>query len=159
MRKLLLIALLTAPALAYPPVPPPKEKKSPDAKSLEGEWDIVSYKGGGNVKSAVVYTHIVIEGGRWKQHRAANDKAASVMNLRFVVDTTKSPTQIDLYSSAKENERLFRSGVFKMEGETLTVRYTLVSKGNPRPTTVDGGLAAGEYRWVLKRKGPNGGKK
>jgi len=144
---------LAAASSAFPPVPPAKPKKDALAgpKALDGTWKVVSHthqyaKG---LRKLTIYSKVEIKDGKWVQVRAAGG-AGPAYTIRF--DASKAPPTIDMEVADGKTKTGARRGVFRLEGEKLTVTYTLRTQA--RPAKVDGVLANGEYRWVLERDKP-----
>lgn len=146
-------ALLAAAAVssAFPPVPPPKPKRNALAgpKALEGAWQVVSHthrytKGS---RKLTIYSRVKIKGGQWAQVRAAGG-GGPAYTIRL--GSPKAPPTIDMDVADRKTKTGRRRGVYRLEGDKLTVTYTLGAQA--RPAVVDGELAVGEYRWVLQRE-------
>jgi uncharacterized protein (TIGR03067 family) len=170
MRLSLLVLLVAVTAsLAFPPVPPPKKAKPPkgdkiDLKVLEGTWTVVKYEIGRpkNAKPLPLpersYDRIEIKAGKWVQKRTLpNGGTAQMVPFTITLDTTKSPTVLDMeYTRALPGGGVTssskRNGVARLEGDKLIVTYSMAARA--RPASPDGDLAVGEYRWTLTRAKP-----
>jgi uncharacterized protein (TIGR03067 family) len=139
---------VAAPALAFPPVPPPRPKKI-DQKALDGTWKVVSYaySSGKVTRTLRLYPTVEIKDGQWVQHPAAR-AGGRPPTYTIKIDGSKSPPTIDMSSDASRVGP--RRGVFRLDGQKLIVTYVLSPKA--RPAKVDGDLADGQYRWVLERE-------
>lgn len=159
----LLAALIVLPSAGFAPVPKPRPKKAAEkelsVKDLEGAWSVASYEyrtvRGLNTK--VLYDTVEIKGGKWVQKRQLpNGGRAQTAPYTITIDAGKSPATFDMeYSRANAGRLLIsqtRKGLFRLEGDRLTVTYTSGAKG--RPASVGGELAVSQYRWVLKRQRP-----
>jgi uncharacterized protein (TIGR03067 family) len=148
-----LAALLAAAAAAsaFPPVPPAKKKAAAGPKALDGTWKVVSHthqytKG---LRKLTIYSKVEIKGGKWVQVRAVGGDGPAY-SIRF--DAAKAPPTIDMEVADRKTKTGARRGVFLLDGDRLTVTYTLNAKA--RPAKVDAELVNGEYRWVLQREKP-----
>lgn len=166
---LLALLVVVASAPAYPPVPKPKPKKVDklDLKALEGTWTVVSYEYGRpkNAKvigTTITYQTIEIKNGTWVQVRTLpNGGTSRTVPYKITLDASKSPMVLDMeyrrepppgaaggvvVSSSK------RHGLARLDGDQLTVVYSLSEKD--RPAKIDGDLDVRVYRWVMKRAKP-----
>jgi len=160
----LLAALLAASAAGFAPVPKAKPKKAEEkklsVKDLEGNWSVVSYeyRTARGTSTSTPYDKVEIKGGSWVQTRAMpNGRTARTVPYAITIDVSKSPATLDMeYARANVKGAApvssVRKGVFRLEGDRLTVSYVL--GGNDRPASVDGEMAVSQYRWVLKRQRP-----
>ena len=160
---LLALLVVVTGAFAYPPIPKPKPKKGDkfDLKGLEGTWTVVSYDIGRpkNAKlaaSTITYQTIEIKDGTWTQYRTLpNGGRARTVPFTVSLDATKSPAILDMeyrreVAGGGIASSSVRKGVARLDGEQLTVVYSMGTR--ERPAKVDGELAVGEYRYVLKRE-------
>jgi uncharacterized protein (TIGR03067 family) len=132
---------LGAPALKDPP------KK---AATVAGEWEVVSMTTGGRaagVGTDLRYTFT--DDGRWLIHRDGQEVGPQ-LRRGFVVDPKPDPPTVDLISNsaAANGPRLI--GIFKIEGDTLTICGTR-QKGAERPTKFDSPDGSQIAVYVLKR--------
>jgi uncharacterized protein (TIGR03067 family) len=147
--SLLLAAFALLPA-GFAPAPRPKEKPAPPG-GLDGVWVVEKYEYGaakGERKS--LYSKIEIKDGKWMQIRDSNPKNLGALTYFLSLDTSKSPPWLDMRSS--EKAKVSRMGVYRLEGDTLIVTYSLSSK--PRPEAVDAEIGVSQYRWTMKREKP-----
>jgi uncharacterized protein (TIGR03067 family) len=116
MRRLLLtLALLS---LAFAPAPFPKSGGSKGGPNLtiQGTWRQVDSQ-----------TTLIVTATRFEYY--TKEHGPIKYNLRF--DATKTPPTYDLLAG----ETLNAVGIYKVEGQTLTVCYT--AGGSPRPTSFE----------------------
>jgi uncharacterized protein (TIGR03067 family) len=145
-------------ASAFPPVPPPKAKKVKEeklsVKALEGTWTVSSYeyRSARGISTNILYPTIEIKDGKWVQKRELNGRPISLSPYTIKIDAKQTPQHFDMSLANSKVTATARKGLFRLDGDRLTVTYTLGNKD--RPSSVDGGLEVSQYRWVLKRQKP-----
>jgi uncharacterized protein (TIGR03067 family) len=125
-----------------PTAPAPKDAPKPAADNpLLGEWVVESHVASGKVlpKVGKVET-ITITKDRWQIEKES--RSESFLSL----DPTKDPPHIDVWVPDQEENRA--RGIFKVEGDTLTVCYSL---SPDRPTKFESTPKSGHYLITLKR--------
>jgi uncharacterized protein (TIGR03067 family) len=148
--KHLTLLLLTLTLLDCGCRPRPSETGSRDtpttaSSSIEGKWVVVSSEAEGqpSPENAIRYTKITFSGedatleGRTQKHE-----------LRFTLDMTQQPKQINLYS---KQEKVVWKGIYQVEGTSLRLSYG--PPNGERPTSLDTSRAAKAILYVLKREG------
>jgi uncharacterized protein (TIGR03067 family) len=126
--------------------PAPKTDAKPPAEEhpLIGEWVVESEVSSGkpiakNGKPA----RATITSDRWKS------KAVSEIECCLTVNAKKDPSQIDFWNPTQgDEEALTAKGIYKLEGDTLTVCYGL---NGERPTKFDSLPKSRVYMMTLKR--------
>jgi uncharacterized protein (TIGR03067 family) len=150
MRKLLSIVLAVL-LLGFAPAPFPKpETRDPgraDLKKMQGDWIAVrdttwfACNGGGITSGEAARGRVTIAGNCLIYSQAG--KVASRWVIRL--DATRSPRAID---SRQTDGRGFRLGVYKFEGDTLTICDDI--DGKHRPTSFAGGKMR-QNLYILQR--------
>jgi len=128
-----------------PAAPAPKDAPKPAADNpLLGEWVVESHVASGKVlpKVGKVET-ITITKDRWQIEKES--KSESLLS----VDPTKDPPHVDVWVPDQEENRA--RGIYKVEGDTLTVCYSL---GPDRPTKFESLPKSRVYLITLKRVKP-----
>ena len=113
--SLLLLVLLS---LAFAPAPFPRRQRRPDeAKKILGMW--------------LGPNRLLIEPGRLTYHPGAN---SSFYHLR--IDASRRPATYDIGMGSPDRPDFL--GIFKVEGDTLTLCYNPASRGRPTAFTGPG---------------------
>lgn len=151
---LLAAALAALSAAGFPPIPKPKERKF-DLKALEGRWTVVKYEyvAATRLTQSTIYQRVAITPTTWTQFQRGTGKAILGPVYSLKVDGTKSPPWVDMTLQNAGKATGERRGVLELKGDQLTVAYSLNNQ-RARPEKADTKLAAGQYRWVLKREKP-----
>jgi uncharacterized protein (TIGR03067 family) len=143
------LPVFAALSLAFAPLPFPKPVPG-DLKAMQGEWEAVTYKVSVNSKNASGVLRfdcpdmrLAFSGGllRLSQGGAVIERAP------FRLDRSRSPGAIDIGGP----DGGARVGVYKMEGDTLTICDAPDAVGRPSGFTGDGPL---QRLIVLRRKRP-----
>jgi len=132
---LVLAAAVGAPAL---------KDKAPPAPSIEGEWQVESRFDGG--KPSDDKNHWVFSPGGVAEIRRP-EGGLVVSNLTYTLSADAAGKAIDFLEGQGNGKADLRQGIYKIEGATLTVSFTLGDAA--RPTSFD--PANGNYVIVLKR--------
>ena len=129
----------------------PALKDRETAPSLVGEWEVESIGTNGNPNAATTagLRYTFTEDGKWLIHRNGKETAPGT-SRGYTADPKRKPPGVDLLSNtaAANGSRLV--GIYKVEGDTLTICGTRV-KGADRPTTFEAGPGSGRTVYVLKR--------
>jgi uncharacterized protein (TIGR03067 family) len=140
-------------ALAAPTDPPKeKEKELPaeakkELKKLEGKWQIVkagSAKGESDAKELELFCEI-------KGAELTFTKGDKKETLRVsAVDSTTDPKCIDLLEQRPGKPDRTLEGIYKIDGDTFVLAFSIPSDAKNRPTSFD---KPGERTlvWTLKR--------
>jgi|SRR5262245_33755765 len=144
MNATLLLGLslaLGAPALKDPP------KKEP---AIVGEWVMISTGTAGNVRpypgGELIYEFTA--DGKWLIRRTGKELAAP--NRGYKADTKVNPPSVDLITDTTRSDQTRREGIYKVEGDTLTMYLAGVKQ--PRPASFEAAAEAPNIIYVLKRK-------
>lgn len=116
-----LVTIVAAPAL--------KDGKGPD---IVGEWIVQTITSTARARpfEKDELRYIFTADGKWSVYRGDARIGSGTRGYR--ADTAKSPAQIDLISDTTEQNPTISACVFKIEGDTLTLRFAPYQK--PRPT-------------------------
>lgn len=123
MRRPTLIALMVVAGLTF--AAPTLKDESKKNTSIVGKWQMVSCDGRrySDYRTSETFR---ADGTRLTWRRIGEEERE--IGGRYTVDTTTEPAQVDfLYG----NGRVLMQGIFKVEGDTLTVCFRVV--GSPRP--------------------------
>jgi uncharacterized protein (TIGR03067 family) len=132
---------LGAPALKDPP------KKDP---GIVGEWVMESSGVAGNLRP-LPGTELIYEftaDGKWLIRRAGKELAAP--NRGYKADAKANPPAVDLVSDTARADATRREGIYKVEGDKLTIYMAGVKQ--PRPASFEAAAEAPNIIYVLKRK-------
>jgi uncharacterized protein (TIGR03067 family) len=119
------------------------DDKKDDKDQLQGEWVVVSIENAGNKSRNVEGRKLVVKGDEWTA------PVGVMLKLKFKIDATKNPKQLDLTSDQGGGEQAW-PGIYKIEGDTLTFCRPM-RPGGERPTEFKGG--PGVFLMVCKRAG------
>ena len=134
------VLTVSAPALKDPP------KKDND---LTGEWVAESTTSAGRmlaVAGNLVYTFT--PDGKWLIHRDGTELAAP--NRGFAYDPKPNPPTIDLMSNRTRPDTTGRLGIYKVEGDTLTICVAAAKAG--RASNFESTAENRQTIYTLKRK-------
>jgi|SRR5579864_205066 len=135
---------LTVLALAFQfgPTSPREE-----LKLLQGTWDMVSgERAGETVPDAIASkTRLVLTDRRQYTLTAGSEVESGI----FLFDQRKRPRQIEFSPSEGSSRGMKLFGIYKLEGDTLTVCFA--GPGKPRPTEFTTKSGSGQVLYVMKR--------
>jgi uncharacterized protein (TIGR03067 family) len=147
------LPLLAFVSLAFAPAPFPKPERhaSDDAAAMQGEWEAVSYKVWINTKergfcqTECTGVKLTVADGmlKFSQNGRPTEQAP------FVLDRSRSPRAID--TGHGDGGRGVRCGVYKLNGDTLTICDAPAAIGRPSDFAGDKPM---QRLIVLKRKKP-----
>jgi uncharacterized protein (TIGR03067 family) len=108
------------------------------ASELQGTWSVVSYEYRGELQKKSVGAKAIFDGDKLTFKDEKREET-----LRFVLDTTKKPKQINFRKDGAERDKTF--GIYSMDGDTLKICFSKDSDlEKDRPTEFvskkDGGL-------------------
>ena len=127
-------------------------KKGPDRKALEklqGEWVLVSAVRKGRAldeRDIKDTTSLVFQGAKVTVRFLGGDAGTAAIKL----DPGKRPAQIDVTPDVGPNKGLIHKGIYKIEGDTLTLCHGV--GGGPRPSEFKSTAARPFLLHVYKRK-------
>ena len=128
----------------------PALKDKDKAPSLIGEWEVESF-GTNGVQTATTpgLRYTFTEDGQWLIHRDGKETSKGI-SRGFTVDPKRSPPAVDLVTNTKAANTSRLLGIYKVEGDTLTI-YGTRAKGAERPTRFEAPEGSGITVYVLKR--------
>ena len=128
----------------------PALKDKDKVPSLIGEWEVQSIGTNGAQNATTPgLRYTFTEDGQWLIAR--NGKETTPGTSRgFTVDPKRNPPAVDLVTNTKVANPTRLLGIYKIEGDTLTIVGTR-AKGVERPTTFEIGEGSGLTVYVLKR--------
>ena len=140
-------------ALAFAPAPFPKPGKpaagQDDLKALQGTWSTVRRTSGGReVKSAGEVT-VVIAGSTLKY--LVNGMVRT--EWAITLDATKDPRVLDRTRIGGATKGVVLRGIYRLDGDTLTICYRQRVGEAERPTSF-AGSGIGVWVHVMKRQNP-----
>ncbi len=115
-------------------------------KALEGDWALVRLEAGGkkHTPGADEQAKLTFQGAKWSF--SATGEQGEVVAL----STSSSPRLIDLKSTRRGRGAIVREGIYKADGDTLTiVLYQGTQK--KRPTSFETPTEAGTVLFVFQR--------
>ena len=128
----------------------PNLKDREKAPSLIGEWEVESMGTNGNqtpTNPGLRYTFT--DDGQWLIHRNGKETSTGVTRA-FTVDPKRRPPAVDLVINTKAATTSRLVGIYKIEGDTLTIVGTR-AKGAERPTAFETPEGSGLTIYVMKR--------
>jgi uncharacterized protein (TIGR03067 family) len=117
-----------------------------ELKALEGDWALVRLEAGGkkHEPGADEQAKLTFQGTKWSF--SATGEQGEVVAL----GTSSSPKLIDLKKTRRGGGAVVREGIYKVDGDTLTLAlYQGTEK--KRPTSFDTPTEAGTVVFVFKR--------
>jgi uncharacterized protein (TIGR03067 family) len=114
---------------------------TPDPASLDGEWVITQYIGGGNEQERPKGQEVRIGEGKL-------DLAGGKEQFRYKTDKKADPAQIDLTNARHKDEEI--KGIFKLEKGTLILCFPKGGKGE-RPAKFESPAGSDVILMTLER--------
>ena len=118
-------------------------KEIPDLEKFQGEWIIYSIESLGRKIDGTKATTLSIKGHAWLMTIRGKETKKT-----FTINASESPPHFDLSTSVKDGTQLVHKGLYKFDGDSLTVCVPLYANG-VRPTELEGG--EGVEVFVFKR--------
>jgi uncharacterized protein (TIGR03067 family) len=105
-----------------------------DLKKLQGEWVLESFKKEGEDLPAkgIKATSMIVKGEAWLYKSDLGD-----WSVTFKIDPSRTPKTIDMTIGTGDEARLQR-GIYKIEGDTLTICRAAGRGGEERPKAFPG---------------------
>lgn len=139
-------------------------KKKSDFELIQGTWEAVSVHQNGTINKLILSYQITFSGKKWeaKSKRRVNvSDPRKGINLRvpesiressnegtFSLDSTKNPNRIDMKVKTRNDAQTTWTGIYKFEGETLTICF----RHWKSPKEFSTKKRDGSILYVLKRK-------
>jgi uncharacterized protein (TIGR03067 family) len=136
--------MITTLALALVVGAPALKDKAPAKPTIEGEWQVESRFDGGKA-STDTNRWVFSPGGVAEIREPIGGRVVS--NLTYTLSADAAAKAIDFLEGQGNGKADLRQGIYKIEGDTLTVSFTVGM--TPRPTSFD--AANGNYLIVMKR--------
>jgi uncharacterized protein (TIGR03067 family) len=120
-----------------------------DADPLQGTWKLT----GGKVRGDPLPEGE--DGGKWvlKDGKYTFTSPEMVEEGTYKIDTSKKPAQLDLDITAGNDKGKKQVGIYKVEGETLTVCLAFPG-GKERPSEFDTKEGSDRLLFIFKREKP-----
>src|SRR4051812_16883520 len=112
----------------------PNLKDKPKAEpSVVGEWEVESITVNGRQSTTTPgLNYVFTKDGKWQIFRDGQETSATLAR-GFTMDAKASPPTVDLITNTAAANGSRLEGIFKVEGDTLTICRTR-QKGAERPT-------------------------
>lgn len=115
-----------------------------DPYAIEGKWFVASFNLAGRPIDGVLNDTVVFADGH-SVYRGKED----VERARFWIDPRPTPKHFDILLPDEEGRPALCRGIYKVEGDTLTVCHG--DHGDPRPTAFTSNERNGHVLVVLQR--------
>jgi uncharacterized protein (TIGR03067 family) len=120
------------------------------AKELQGVWTCAHATIDGNplAEDTAKQLKLTLTADRYKSQRG--DQV--LFDSSYKVDASKSPKQIEMIGTEGDLKGKAALGIYKLDGDTLTMCYCL--PGKERPTAFESSSGSGAFLVVWKRAEP-----
>lgn len=97
-----------------------------DDKAAQGTWELTEAELGGMKLPGLIVT-LTLENGKYTLKAESEDKGT------YKLDAARKPKEVDIKGTEGPNKGKTVLGIYKLDGDTMTVCYDLSGKGT-RPT-------------------------
>jgi uncharacterized protein (TIGR03067 family) len=144
MRRLLLPLVTLSLAFAPAPFPRPDSPKD-DLKKMQGTWERVALTIGGAAHPEAPGQITIVITGTHLQFPSPQDA------WTITLDAGKKPRHFDYRGAAPPVQKITFRGIYRLEGDTLTICCVESARGEDRPTKFES-LGGQVWLQVYKRK-------
>jgi uncharacterized protein (TIGR03067 family) len=128
------------------------EEKKTDAEAIRGDWKVVSAKETNGFKDNIDVAEYKDSVWTFTEQELTIRKDRAETKLAYRLNPAAKPKQIDLIRvPAGRTEKLKLEGIFELDGDKLTICYT-VSNLRPSDFSMGRGIAAIKRLVVLERQ-------
>jgi uncharacterized protein (TIGR03067 family) len=124
-------SILLGLAIAFPHATARGEDKGNDSEKLAGTWVCVSGTNSGKVISEATIKKLRLSITKEGGYKTERDKDV-LFDSTYKLDPAKKPRHIDLIGTEGENKGKAAPEIYTIEGDTLTICYTLPGKERPK---------------------------
>jgi uncharacterized protein (TIGR03067 family) len=124
---------------------PPDSRGRKELAKLQGTWTVAEAVRDGKADDAAKGNTVTIEGDRFTTRAGSEVLREGTLKL----DPTKSPKTVNATYTRGPNQGKTALGVYRVEGDTWTLFYSV--PGKPRPTSILPTSGQGQLRLVLRR--------
>jgi uncharacterized protein (TIGR03067 family) len=122
--------------------------KASDWKELTGDWQPTKMEIDGNAlpPDDVKEFLVTMSEGKYVAKRGSD----VIDEGKAVIDTSKSPKNLDLTATVGESEGKLRLGIYELKGETM--KFVIAGVGKERPTKFESAAGSGSIYIEYKKK-------
>lgn len=149
MARIWSIVCVLLPAAAFAPAAPALKEKPPKEPPIFGDWIRTGHTQAGAPVGPDHATHhqIFTPDGGWEYYYG--DPKNTTRGNSFAIDTRQNPSTIDIYLRPNAQGAPNWRGVYKIEGDTLTL--CLVTGDRDRPKNFESSADQPTTIWIFKR--------